>query len=597
MPEQQIPLATIAGQQIFADGVLPECKLNLTTRKDTTDGIAYLTFELQSETPVRPDPITLYWEMPTIDMHHRTSTDRKTQLCGMGRPRIKSSAAQNAPVWSMFDYAGTNVLTFAVADAINTCELSDQHAEETANLTCRIQLFVDPVPPLTHYKTTIRFDSRKLPYEHILREVSDWWAGLPSLTPSPVPEHARLPMYSSWYSFHLGITPDAIEKQCQLAKALGMDSVIVDDGWQTEDNERGYAYCGDWQPAPGKFPDFRAHVDRVHALGMKYLLWYSVPFVGIYTEAYKRFKDKFLDSDPEGKKKWFILDPRFPDVREYLINIYENALREYDLDGFKLDFVDCFNTREETKDAFGNGRDFQSVPEAADKLLTDISKRLRAIKSDVMIEFRQSYIGPAMRKYGNIFRVGDEPNHAAGNRVGSMLLRTLSGNTAIHSDMVMWHPQDSVESAAMQLLHAAFTVPQISVLLDEIPASHVAMIRRYLSFWREHRDVLLDGTIHPLQPQHDYPVVISQTDTKIAAAAYANGFVPLPDATQREIILMNGTFEHRLVLELPVDAGTRTLTVWSCTGERLRQETLNLRAGVHAIDLPPAATVLLKGKK
>jgi len=404
-------------------------------------------------------------------------------------------------------------------------------------------------------------------------------------------------MYSSWYSFHLGISPDAIEKQCRLAKELGMDSVIVDDGWQTEDNERGYAYCGDWQPAPGKFPNFRAHVDRVHALGMKYLLWYSVPFVGIYTEAYKRFKGKFLDPDPDGKRKWFVLDPRFPDVREYLINIYENALREYDLDGFKLDFVDCFTTREQTKDAFGGGRDFQSVPEAADKLLTDVSERLRAIKPDVMIEFRQSYIGPAMRKYGNIFRVGDEPNNAAGNRVGSMLLRALSGNTAIHSDMVMWHAQDSVESAAMQLLHAVFTVPQISVLLDEIPAAHVAMIKRYLAFWREHRDVLLDGTIHPMQPQHAYPVIISETERKIAAAAYANGFIPLPHIQGRDIFLINGTYEKRVVIEMPEDSGKQTLTVWSCTGECLHQADITLVAGPNSIIMPPAATALLEGDK
>ncbi len=204
---QHPPLATIAGQAIYAEGLLPELELTLTTREDATEGIAYLDLALQSDTPVRPEPITLYWEMPTINMHHRTCADSKTKLCGMGRPRIKSSAAQNAPVWSMFNYAGTNVLTFAVADAINTCELSDQHAEETANLTCRIQLFVDPVPPLTQYKTTIRFDARTLPYEHILRDVSDWWASLPNLTPSPVPEHARLPMYSSWYGFHLGISP------------------------------------------------------------------------------------------------------------------------------------------------------------------------------------------------------------------------------------------------------------------------------------------------------------------------------------------------------------------------------------------------------
>jgi alpha-galactosidase len=584
----------IAGVPIDVEHDNPGLTVQLTARAGEVAGVEYLDVTMSSATPVRPNPVTLQWIMPVINMHQRTCAQEQTKLCGMGRPKTKCSAAQNAPVWSMFNYAGINSLTYAVADAINTCELSDQHAEETGCLTCRITLLMDPVPPLTRYQTTIRFDSRRLKYYEILSGVSDWWASMPQYTPAPVPEHARLPMYSSWYSFHLGITPDAIEKQCKLAKALGMDSVIVDDGWQTDDKNRGYAYCGDWEAAPSKFPDFRSHVERVHALGMKYLLWFSVPFVGVHTKAYARFKDKFLDPDPTGKRQWFVLDPRFPEVREYLIGVYERCLNEFNLDGFKLDFVDCFSTHPATKDAFGDGRDYQSVPDAADRLLTDVITRLRALKPDVMIEFRQSYIGPVMRKYGNIFRVGDEPNNAGGNRVGSMLLRALCGNTAVHSDMVMWHYSDTVESAALQLIHALFTVPQISVKLDEIPESHVAMIRRYLAFWREHRDVLLDGRIEPLQPQHTYPVVLSETKTKIAAAAYANGFIPLPALGARTLVLANGTLENRVALELPDAPGKRRIRIWNCTGNLVLDETRTLGAGLHSLPVPPAGTAVLE---
>jgi len=583
----------IASLPISVEHDNPGLNVALSPRSGEEAGIEYLDVRLTAATAVRPKPITIYWEYPVINVHQRTCALAQPKLCGMGRPRTRCSAAHDAPVWSMFNYAGDNAMTLAVADAINTCELSAQHAEETGCLTCRIALFLDPVPPQTEYRTTIRFDTRPLKYYEILSDVSDWWARMSAYTPAPVPEHARLPMYSTWYGYHLDITPDAIEAECRIAKELGMESVIVDDGWQTEVKHRGYAYCGDWEAAPSKFPDMRAHVDRVHAIGMKYLLWFSVPFVGVHTEAYDRFRDKFLNPDPTGERQWFVLDPRFPEVREYLIGIYERCIAEFDLDGFKLDFVDCFTTHEETKDAFGDGRDYESVPEAADRLLTDVITRLRAIKPDVMIEFRQSYIGPAMRKYGNIFRVGDEPNNAGGNRVGSMLLRALSGNTAIHSDMVMWHYDDTVESAAMQLIHALFTVPQISVRLAEIPASHVAMIRRYLAFWREHRDVLFDGRIHPLQPQHAYPVVISETETKVAAAAYANGFVPLPEVGERTLLLANGTLEGRVVIELPEAPGERRVQVWSCTGECALDETWDLAAGPHSLPIPPAGTAVI----
>ena len=116
------------------------------------------------------------------------------------------------------------------------------------------------------------------------------------------------------------------------------------------------------------------------------------------------------------------------------------------------------------------------------------------------------------------------------------------------------------------------------------------MIRRYLAFWRAHRDVLLDGDIHPLQPQHAYPAVISETDTKVAAAAYANGFVPLPAIGQRILLLANGTLEYRVIAELPDDLGERRLRIWSCTGRCVLDQTRAWGAGPHVLPIPPAGT-------
>jgi Melibiase len=88
--------------------------------------------------------------------------------------------------------------------------------------------------------------------------------------------------------------------------------VIVDDGWQITSNERGYAYTGDWEPTPEKVPDMRAHVDRVHALGMKFLLWYSVPFVGRHSKAWERFSGMLLQEIERLGAS--VLDPRFSEA-------------------------------------------------------------------------------------------------------------------------------------------------------------------------------------------------------------------------------------------------------------------------------------------
>jgi len=48
---------------------------------------------------------------------------------------------------------------------------------------------------------------------------------------------------------------------------MGFDSIIVDDGWQTLDTARGYAFTGDWQPE--RMPDMKGFVDGCHRLGVK----------------------------------------------------------------------------------------------------------------------------------------------------------------------------------------------------------------------------------------------------------------------------------------------------------------------------------------
>ncbi|WP_411020093.1 hypothetical protein, partial [Salmonella sp. ZJJH21_0028] len=81
-----------------------------------------------------------------------------------------------------------------------------------------------------------------------LRDVADWWANMEQYTPITVPQSALEPMYSTWYSYHQNIKHDELLAESKLAKQLGYGAIIVDDGWQTNDSNRGYAYTGDWDP-------------------------------------------------------------------------------------------------------------------------------------------------------------------------------------------------------------------------------------------------------------------------------------------------------------------------------------------------------------
>ncbi len=558
-------------------------------------GIHEVTLFLKAGSPARPPRLRLEWFHPMVATHYRwypgTGSDR-TVVPDWRRQRMcRSKNTCDAPVYALFSQNGANALTFALSDAMNPATLAAGVVEETAEARCVVELFTEGHAPMSEYEATLRLDARGVPWYRALRDVADWWASLPGMEPMEVPEHARLPMYSSWYGFHQRLDAVALEAECREAKALGMESIIIDDGWQTDDNSRGYAWCGDWEVTGSKLPDFAAHVARVHEIGMKYLVWFSVPFVGVHSKAYARFRDKVLD--PASQSGWFVLDPRFPDVREYLVSLYEGFVRRYDVDGLKLDFVDTFELTDATREATGGGRDFGSVEAAVDCLLTETMRRLRALKGDILIEFRQSYIGPLMRKYGNMFRAGDVPNDFAGNRLHTIDIRLLSGATPAHSDMVMWNAADSVESAAMQLVHALFAVPQVSVRLASVPAAHKAMVKWYLEFWRANRDVILDGDFEPSGAGFLYPVVTARSREKVLCACYGTRHARVAGAGGKRVILVNGTFDDSLILDAAEDLGTRRLRVFSCTGAPLAGRDEPLTAGLHRIEVPPAGIAIL----
>ena len=371
-------------------------------------------------------------------------------------PHFDSQISQLAPVCCFYSQSGTNGLSVALSDAKEAVKVHAGAYEEERVGRIRMRLFSEPSAERAEYKGTVRIDRNAKPYFDAISGMATWYEELMEHQQMPVPESALEPVYSTWYSFHQNLSQQEIEDQCRLSAEAGCKTIILDDGWQTDDNNRGYKFCGDWQVAESRFPDMRGHVERVQAMGMKYMLWLSVPFIGQGCKIWDEFKDYLLFYSEQNQTG--TLDPRYPKVREYLINTYCRVVKDYNLDGLKLDFIDEFNMAAAEGSALlpDPERDTESLPEAVDRLMMDVRESLTAINSDILIEFRQRYIGPMIRKYGNMFRVHDCPNDSIMNRMGIVDLRMFSGDTAIHSDMFIWSPQDTVESASLHFINTLF---------------------------------------------------------------------------------------------------------------------------------------------
>lgn len=556
------------------------------------DGRSVEVISLTQAEHAQDAQLVLEWSFPILDIagrwHPNCRFDRSIKAdWSYGE---KSMSAVSAPVISFFNEEGKNRGTFALSETLKEVRMSLGVHEEDGTMNCMVVVSLGTLDS-DYYELSLLCDDRNVRYEQAIREVGLWWEKDCGLHPASVPESAREPMYSFWYSYHQQFTDEEIEAECKRAKELGFGTVIVDDGWQTDDTNRGYGFCGDWKPAAGKIKDMRKHVEKVHQMGLKYLLWLSVPYVGIHSEMWKHFHDKLIGMD--WQQNTGILDIRYPEVREYLSKVYADAVRDWDLDGLKLDFIDEFYYRKETP-AVNEQMDCACIQQALDKLLAETMERLKKEKQDILIEFRQRYIGPSIRRYGNIFRVCDCPDSGISNRVGIVDLRLLSGNTAVHSDMLMWNKEEKAEIAALQVIDCLFGTMQFSVRLDSMKEEHKRMLKNYMAFMQHHQELLQQAPIIAQEPQNLYPQVCVQNgQTEITALYSRNRVVELGDT--EESIIVNGSAATAVFVEAKAPLVAQ-VTVFDCMGTTVCRRQMNLSA-VEKIICPIGGRVEIKSKE
>lgn len=567
---------------------------NISISKDySTDskGIDYIHLKFKSSSKTIFPKINIKLFIPAIETHFKWNSKinllKALNLDWFNNLNI-CNAFTGAPVECLMDYNNKNKTTIALSDITNTITFKSLVNEETAEFEYNFIIFENDLVARDSYELIIRIDTRNIYYHHAISDVSLWWETFKNNKPTPVPNIAKEAMYSSWYSFHQNLDESQLIEQCKLSKKLGCNSIIIDDGWQTTDNNRGYAFCGDWEVASSKFPSMKDFVKNVHKENMNILLWYSVPFIGKFSKSFEKFKDMLID--PQNERDWHVLDPRFPEVREYIIGIYEKALIDWDLDGFKLDFIDEFVVTPFSGDLNDPRRDFSSTIEATDKLLKDCIYRLKSIKNDIMLEFRQTYNGPLMRTYGNIFRAVDCPIDDLENRLRICDIRLLAGNSAVHSDMIMWNVSDTVESAALQFINIMFSVPQISMLIDKLPESHYEMLKFYCGIWSKYKNTLLDGDFYPLNPHLKYNLICSHDENTLICSYHNNEVIHL-DKVYKNNIFINGSACNELHLINKSGTCYKSIKVYDCTGKILSDENLTLIQGYNQITVPKCGIV------
>ena len=514
------------------------------------NGRDVVTVKISSPTEATPPKFGVFFRVSGAGVQNVWTSDIEKekfqlapQLWWKWLTKYTSQLAQNTPIAVGFNSTGVSPVAIACSEAFNFLEYGLYVDDRTCEIVGRCEFFVQPVAPLKEYEVSVLLDRRGRNWVDTVKSCTEWVESKNSFTPAHVPESAYDPLYSTWYAYLQDVHDKELEKEAQLAAKLGMKTMILDDGWQKEDSKDFYSKAGDWMPVKSRFPDMKAHVAKVHEAGLKYMLWLAVPFMGNEAQNYNRFKKMFLSDS--------VLDPRFPEVREYLLKTYERAVGEWGFDGLKLDFIDCFALPAQDpaiKDNYA-GRDYRSLPQAVDRLMKDVLQRLKKINPDVMIEFRQRYMGPAIRQYGNMIRAADTPADPYLNRRRICSLRLTSGKTAVHSDMLVWSKDETPQGAALPILNVLFSTIQYSMILQRVTPEHREVIQHWIKFSQEHRNALLKGDFTPHHPENGFSWVEGEDRKERIIACYAENACVKTGKPDKSVYLVNATGTSAMLVD------------------------------------------------
>jgi alpha-galactosidase len=452
----------------------------------------------------------------------------RTTLPPDWRGATHTSLIRSTPMGCLYSHAGDTILGFALSETERRVDIRYGVSEENKTFVVCIDLPATDEPRELELRVTAG-----APADLTIPELSGWLRERAGVAPLGAPGAASEPVYSTWYAYHHDVDDATLEAEADIAVELGLRNLFLDFGWQRHGGGRQFEGCGDWTADPRKFPDLPSFVERMHGRGLKVVAWVAPFLLGEHSDAFAAL----LDSAPhyDAVLNAHILDPRHRRVREAIVDQFVELVAANDLDGLKIDFLETAAVYELSP---SNG-DLADVSSAVQDLLAELRRRLAELgRDELMIEFRQPYVSPALRRFANILRAEDCPGDPVLNRT-SILDARLSTDQVVHSDMMMWHSSAGEAQVVRHLHSSLFAVPQVSVPLSTMSPAHAGVVKTWLALWRELSPTLLGGALRAERPHSNFPLVIATDDaaSRAVVVAYEPGtLIPVPDHDRVHVV-------------------------------------------------------------
>lgn len=166
------------------------------------------------------------------------------------------------------------------------------------------------------------------------------WLYQHHLMPKRWDDVTRPVLLNSWEAMYYDVSLEKIDQQTELAREVGAELFVLDDGWFRRDNT-SLSAIGDWECNEAKLPGgIERAAKLVHKKGLKFGLWFEPEAVSRNSQLYEKHPDWILSVPPyppmEGRHE-YLLDLSRKEVRDYIIHMFDGYLKDGEIDYIKWD--------------------------------------------------------------------------------------------------------------------------------------------------------------------------------------------------------------------------------------------------------------------
>lgn len=150
-----------------------------------------------------------------------------------------------------------------------------------------------------------------------------------NLIRSPWKDKKRPTLVNNWEATYFGFDAEKLLKIAGEAADLGLDMLVLDDGWFGKRNDDNSG-LGDWFVNEKKLGcTMKELVDRVNALALKFGIWLEPEMVSEDSDLYRTHPDWVLQipgREPNRSRNQLVLDLSRKEVREYMKKFIDDTL-------------------------------------------------------------------------------------------------------------------------------------------------------------------------------------------------------------------------------------------------------------------------------